>query len=258
MIDLPIHLQMLVVAFAGALIGLDRTAAGQFMISQPIVAAPLIGWMTGDAAAGLIIGAVLELLWVLDMPVGTFVPADTTIAAVSATAAATLATRGDVSVPVLGFCVLLSVGAGPLTMQADRVIRKWNAALPETGFARAGRDAGQRISRAHLAGLALFFLKSFAVYLVLLPAGYAAVTLFSATPEPVHRSMELFLRLMPFLGAGLAASRLSIRIADPFLLAGFATGALFGLALQLPFWTIMAVSVFAAWLGVRWATLRGM
>ena len=74
------------VALVGGILGLDRTAAGQFMISQPIVAGPLTGWILGDMAAGLVIGAILELIWVLDMPVGAFVPADSTIGAVSATA----------------------------------------------------------------------------------------------------------------------------------------------------------------------------
>ena len=48
------------VAFAGGVIGLDRTAAGQFMISQPIVAGPFIGWLLGDTTVGLVIGACLN------------------------------------------------------------------------------------------------------------------------------------------------------------------------------------------------------
>ena len=111
------------VALAGGLIGLDRTAAGQFMISQPIVAAPLAGWLLGDAAAGLVIGAMLELIWVLDMPVGGFVPADATVSAVTATAVAVLTCPDGVPRSVLGFSILLSVGTVPFTMMADTYAR---------------------------------------------------------------------------------------------------------------------------------------
>ena len=63
------------------------------MISQPIVAGPLAGWLLGDIAAGMVIGGVLELIWVLDMPVGTFVPADATVGTMAATAIAVLGGR---------------------------------------------------------------------------------------------------------------------------------------------------------------------
>ena len=94
MFDAHMILAIVGIALIGGLIGLDRTAVGQFMISQPIVAAPLTGWMLGDPIAGIIIGVVLELIWVLDMPIGAFVPADATISAVSATAIAALGSTG--------------------------------------------------------------------------------------------------------------------------------------------------------------------
>ena len=93
--DTHMVLAILFIAIVGGLIGLDRTAVGQFMVSQPIVAAPFTGWLLGDPAAGLVIGAALELIWVLDVPVGTFVPADSTISAVFATAVAALGSREE-------------------------------------------------------------------------------------------------------------------------------------------------------------------
>ncbi len=66
-------------------LGLDRTAAFQFMVSRPIVAAPLTGWLIGDAMAGLQIGAMIELLWLGRLPVGAAVPPDDTQVAIGAT-----------------------------------------------------------------------------------------------------------------------------------------------------------------------------
>ena len=85
----------MIAALAGGVIGLDRTAAGQFMVSQPIVAGPLTGLILGDVMAGLLIGALLELIWVMDVPVGTFVPANQTVAAVAATAIAVIGSGGS-------------------------------------------------------------------------------------------------------------------------------------------------------------------
>jgi mannose/fructose/N-acetylgalactosamine-specific phosphotransferase system component IIC len=92
--DAHMVLVILGISAVGGILGLDRTAAGQFMISQPIVAGPVTGWMLGDPTAGIVIGAVLELIWLLDLPVGTFVPADATIGTVSATAFAALGKSG--------------------------------------------------------------------------------------------------------------------------------------------------------------------
>ena len=102
MFDPHTVLAVLGIAIAGGIIGLDRTAAGQFMISQPIVAGPLTGWLLGDPTAGIVIGASMELVWLLDMPIGTFVPADATIGTISAAAAAALGSPAGASLPDSG------------------------------------------------------------------------------------------------------------------------------------------------------------
>ncbi len=176
MFDSHMILMIVGIALAGGLIGLDRTAVGQFMISQPIVAGPLTGWILGDAVAGFVIGAVLELIWVLDMPIGSFVPADATISTVSATAIAALGSPGGSSLPVVGFSILLTTAMVPATMKADDIIRHWNSRLADALVIAPGPDMRRALVRAHLSGLPVFFLKSFVLCLVFLPAGIAAVS----------------------------------------------------------------------------------
>jgi len=243
---------IILVALAGGIIGLDRTAAGQFMFSQPIVAGPLTGWMLGDATTGLIIGIVLELIWVMDIPVGTFVPADSTILAVWATAVAVLGSAGREPLPVIGFSLLLTVALIPATMRADGFIRKWNSRLAAAAEPTPGEHAGRRLSRAHLSGIAVFFLKSFVLYLVLLPLGLIAAHLFSGLPMRFQGSMSLFVKLLPLLGIASVVRRLSIRTADGFLLIGFVTAATIGLALRAGFLLVMLVAATATWVGVKY------
>jgi PTS system mannose-specific IIC component len=67
------------------LIFLDSAAVAQIMISQPIVCAPLLGWFLGDWRGGLLIGALLELLWIGKLPIGSHVPPEAPISAMTAT-----------------------------------------------------------------------------------------------------------------------------------------------------------------------------
>lgn len=59
-----------VIAGAAGLVGLDGTSWPQAMISRPLVAATVGGWLLGDPAGGLVAGAVLELLFLRHLPYG--------------------------------------------------------------------------------------------------------------------------------------------------------------------------------------------
>jgi len=256
MFDSHMILTIVGIALVGGLIGLDRTAVGQFMISQPIVVGPLTGWMLGDPGAGVVIGAVLELIWVLDMPIGSFVPADATISTVSATAIAALGSPGGSSLPVIGFSILLTAAMVPATMKADVIIRHWNSRLADALVTGPGTDLGRALVRAHLSGLPVFFLKSFVLCLVFLPAGVAAVSAFNHMPEHVHRAMSLFVKLLPLVGAALVARKLSMRMIDLFFLGGFMIAALAGLLFHAPALIIILLTVTGGWLGAVYRERR--
>lgn len=220
------------VACVGGLIGLDRTALGQIMVSQPIVAGPLAGWLLGDIAAGTVIGGVLELIWVLDMPVGTFVPADATVGAIAATAIAALGGGRPAGLDVIGFSLLLTTAMVPITMTVDLYVRKRNSGLAEAPCAQDCEDPARRLAQAHVGGLIFFFLKSFVLYLVLVPAGLAALLVFRQMSGPVHAGMALFVKLLPFLGAALVLHKLSIAALDRFFVLGFTVAVLLTLLLD--------------------------
>lgn len=244
------------IALIGGLLGLDRTAAGQFMVSEPIVAGPLTGWMLGDPMAGIIIGVLLELVWVLDMPIGAFVPADATISAVSATAIAALGSTGNAPLPVIGFSILLTAAMVPATMRADGIIRHWNSRLADAVVTGSGPDAGRALARAHLSGLPAFFMKSFVLYLVFLPLGLAAVSAFNHLPEHVHRAMSLFVKLLPLVGMALVVRKLSMKTVDLFLLSGFMIAVLAGQLFHAPALIIVLLSVTGGWLGAGYRERR--
>ena len=63
-------LETLPIALLGALLGLDVVSFPQAMVSRPIVAATLAGAFIGNPPAGLLIGAVLELIALDTLPFG--------------------------------------------------------------------------------------------------------------------------------------------------------------------------------------------
>jgi mannose/fructose/N-acetylgalactosamine-specific phosphotransferase system component IIC len=252
MFDLHTLQQMLLVALAGGVLGLDRTAVGQFMVSQPIVAGPLVGTLLGDGASGLIIGLVLQLVWVMDMPIGTFVPANATIMSIVATGSAVLGSAGHVAPPVLGFCLFLSTALAQLTMAADRVVRALNGRLvSDVDAAIAGDALDRRLVRAHVLGLGIFYLKSFILCAVTLPVGYAAVRIFAAAPAVLQDTAAFVLVLLPLLGSASMVRRLTVKNFDWFLLGGFCVTAAAGLVLHVPAVALPAIAAGAGWAGVK-------
>ena len=243
------------VALFGGIIGLDKTAVGQIMVSQPVVAAPLIGWALGDLTTGLITGVVLELIWLVDIPVGTFVPADSTVAAVFATAIAILGSPEGPQLSLTGFSILLTVLLAPVTMRADTIIRNFNARLVHRVQA-SSEPLGLALSRSHRAGLLVFFLKFFILFLLFIPLGMIAVRLFSTVPDVFHRAMMFYVKVLPLLGAALVVRKLSMKTADRFLLAGFVIAAVLVQIVHAPVLIIMLLIVTGATLGVRYRERR--
>ncbi len=60
----------LIIALFGAVTAWDTTSAGQFMISQPIVSTTLAGLFLGHPETGLLIGCIMQLIWLKLVPAG--------------------------------------------------------------------------------------------------------------------------------------------------------------------------------------------
>jgi hypothetical protein len=54
----------------GGVVAVDGASFGQFMISRPLIAATLAGWVAGDPAAGAMVGVLLEAFDLSVLPVG--------------------------------------------------------------------------------------------------------------------------------------------------------------------------------------------
>jgi len=163
----------LLAGMVSMLTGLDRVALVQIMISRPLVAAPLTGWILGNPLVGLEVGMLLELLWLGRLPVGAAIPPDDTQVAVGATvlAAGTGQLVGLGGMPLVILSVLIAIPLGKFGQVFDKLARHFNDRLAVSGEASLMAGNLVKMERSHLCGLASFALASLATALVIVLAG---------------------------------------------------------------------------------------
>ena len=61
----------LLIALLAGIVSMDTTSGPQFLISEPIVSCPIIGFLLGAQETGLTMGIFFQLLWLGYLPLGT-------------------------------------------------------------------------------------------------------------------------------------------------------------------------------------------
>jgi len=154
-------------ALLGGVLGLDTVSCVQAMISRPIVAAPIAGFLLGDPVAGISAGAVLELVSMNQLPIGANRTWDTAPASVAAAAIAALSSAGAVSLVVaVGYGVLV----GWIGSWTVHVMRQSTARLVA---ARGDQEPipASALTARHLSAMAVDFARATALTLVALLLG---------------------------------------------------------------------------------------
>ena len=150
-----------IVALVGGLVAMDTTAGPQVMVSQPIVACPILGALLGELQIGLLFGTVLELIWVGTVPAGASRFFDSNMGAVAATGAAIWAMhRCGVPRPNAVLFSLWSVlPIGLLGSQMTVGVRKLNGRLIRGADAAAQSGRSFQVSLWHGCGAGLSFMR---------------------------------------------------------------------------------------------------
>ena len=216
-------MKIVLLSLLGGILSLDRVWA-QFMISRPIVAAPLAGFMLGDPYTGLQAGALLELFWIDKLPIGTVVPPNDFLVAFLVASASILAgqTFGHVSRELIAFSVLLFIPCGYAAQHMDSFIVKSNEALYEGTLQDARQANIGGIFRKHLFGLAKHFLAYMALILVFLTLGvYVLLYLYPRLPGAVVNALSLIFLVLPVLGVAAGLNTINLKGAIPLFSAIF-------------------------------------
>lgn len=211
------------------LCGLDRTAAGQFMVCRPIVAAPLTGLLLGDVTIGLQIGAMLELLWLGRLPVGASIPPDDSQVAVGCTFLAIIshAQTGLPSQAVAAASLLVGMPFGKAGQLFDRLARLANARLLNMAELALDRGRFDGLEKFHLRGMWHFGAASLATLTVIVGGGLLCLPLFlKYLNGPLVKAAPWIYLLFPLVGIGSLLSGLRVPRARLLFSGAFVLGLL--------------------------------
>jgi len=163
-------MEIIRVSLLGGLLALDGTSVGQFMVSRPLVAGALVGWLLGDPATGVAVGAVLELYLLVSFPTGGSRFPEGATATVVAVASAVVA-ASPAGVPL---AVAVGLLWGQLAGFTVTLMRRINSrVVPEPG---RGHPHAGNVAAAHLGAVLVDFTRGTVVTLVGVLAGRALVS----------------------------------------------------------------------------------
>jgi PTS system mannose-specific IIC component len=195
--------RFLLAGVVGGVCYLDRTAAFQLMLHRPLVVATLMGAIFGNLAAGAQVGVVLELIYLVHLPVGASLPPDDTGAAIFAgSAAAAVSTASVLDGGNFTALILLSVVFAELGKAADQAVRKINGRIARITRESVDRGDLKAVEHGLLAGLTLFGLVGVVLALLFSGAGLAvAGHLLPRFGSQVRMDFNALLPVLPLIGA---------------------------------------------------------
>lgn len=140
-------MQLVLVSLLGGALALDGTSVGQFMVSRPLVAGALTGWLLGDPALGLVVGTILELYLLVSFPTGgARFPEGATATVVAVASAAAVDAPGALPLGVAAGLVWGQIGGFSIS-----ALRRLNGRIiPEPDTPRP-----DRLVPSHLLAMAL-------------------------------------------------------------------------------------------------------
>lgn len=255
---MPDHFTVsLITALIGGIVDLDSTASWQFMISQPIVAAPLtglfLGNMFGEAAAGLklglMVGTILQLVWVEHMPLGMNVPPDAALASVLSVSLGFLAAYGDKTYAEREVCytvaLLLSVALGLLGRSLDMFSRRINTNLDIWVTQKMLNGKTWALSTGHTLGGFFTFTKTFIFCFLVVWLGVEPLKYFTHSLTFNHSSGFIVIQgLLPAIGFSVLAS---MCLNNDKEIRYFIIGILVFTILPANMWVAFSVIAFVLW-----------
>ena len=192
-----------ILGLLAGLAAIERKGFLQAMLSRPIVLGPVTGWALGDAAGGLLLGPVLELLWLGAVNLGAAVPAHEALGTAAVVGGAVLASRQmgtPVTLEIALLAMAVAVPAALLGRYGERRAEAWNERILTRAEAQLLRHRLRAAARCNLYGLVISFLVSALVA----PAAAALAALLIPALLRAVPGLAMPLRV-GFFGAGAAA-----------------------------------------------------
>ncbi len=209
---------------AGGVLGMDAVSWPQVMVSRPLVSATIGGWLLGNPAAGMLVGAVLEIYALRHPPFGAAKYPDTGPAGL--VAGASYAASGGAAMGALLLSIAVGWGLAWIGTVTVHVRRRLNERIMSPAGVLAA-DPGL-LEQRHRMAIWLDALRGAILVAAFLVPSVLAVTLVVGTgPSSLGRYAiaSLVLGLAASAGAAGRASAFGVR-GWPLILVGAGLGLL--------------------------------
>ncbi len=180
----------LLLTLLGGWVAADGTGLGQFMVSRPLVAATLAGWLVGEPVAGAAAGLVLEVFNLTVLPVGAARYPEPGPAAVAV--GAVFGTSDQHAVTLLT-AVVFALVWGSMSGATVRLFRKANSRLLHA--ATEGIETESSLERRHVSAILLDLLRGAVLTAAALILLHHAVGMVSAHSLSIEQTARMVLRL---------------------------------------------------------------
>ncbi|MCP4728021.1 MAG: hypothetical protein GY863_23480 [bacterium] len=148
--------ELIIIAIVGGIVAVDTTAFGQFMLSQPLFSASVLGLVLGDAQCGVEIGIIMQFIWLKQVPAGGTMFLNGNLGTITAAAALLLAkdTFAHSHQALLFNAVIFGLAASYLFGFFTSLKRRSNIMLIKKAGDELDKGNIRGLERYHLVGVA--------------------------------------------------------------------------------------------------------
>ena len=232
------------------LLSLDVSAVGQFMLSRPIVVAPLVGFALGQPALGLEMGALIEIIWIGDLPVGAHLPIDIMmLAGVSTAFACELSKQGTFPMEaVMTYAIGVCIPLAAVSTEAEMLLRKFHVRWVHFAQKLAAEGHTALFGWLNSVILAELFLKGFLTALASLFVAHLTGRLFLILPPKVLQGLYYAYWLLLALGCSAVIDLMVERQTVIYLILSIATFMTLAIFLHVPGVFLVGIALLSGFL----------
>lgn len=216
-------ISMILVVFVAFLAGLEGIL-DQFQFHQPIVACTLIGLVTGNLTAGVILGGSLQLIALGWANIGAAVAPDAALASVAA--AIIMVLGGDFSKTGIGVAQAVAIPLAVAGLFLTMIVRTLSVGLVHAADAAAKKGDIKGVERAHFIALLMQGLRIAipAALLLMVPTESVQAAL-NAMPDWLKDGMAIGGGMVVAVGYAMVINMMATREVWPFFAIGFVLAA---------------------------------
>lgn len=197
---------VIIISLIGGIVAVDTVAGWQIMISQPVVTCPLLGVIFGQPEIGVLLGILLELPWLINIPTGGAHGSEGNLGAVVAATLSIYLISHNINTEniIIIVSIIYSLAISRLGHYLVDIVRRANLTLIHSADKAANQADMKKITMLNISGLFYMFILGF----TLICAGFTlGIVLIQPLVKFIHPDFDYAFGLAKYglLGLGFGA-----------------------------------------------------